>query len=203
MNYKFWLEHPHLILARLNYWIWERLNPDKPWMCPGTINFCQHQFKGSIKALEFGSGRSTKWFANLTQHLTSIEHSPEWYSITQKNLQSLGISNVNYIYSPLDHPETQAESQQYDPLPEYVKILDKFKDGELDFVIVDGHYRTTCINHSIPKIRAGGYLLVDDVNLWPSIESLPIPSHWKIADDSTNGIKRCMIWQASTNKSNE
>jgi hypothetical protein len=197
MNYKFWLTHPHLILARLNYWIWERLNPDKPWMCPGTINFCQHHFKGSLKALEFGSGRSTQWFANLTEHLTSIEHSSEWYSITQNKLQLLGISNVSYLYIPLNHPEAEPENHQYQPLPDYVKVLDKFENGELDFIVIDGHYRTTCIICSISKIRTGGYLLVDDVNMWPSIESLPIPVNLKIVDDSTNGIKRCIIWQVT------
>lgn len=202
MNYKFWLAHPHLILARLNYWIWEQLNQDKPWMCPGTIDFCQQQFQGSLKALEFGSGRSTQWFARLTEHLTSIEHSSEWYSIAQAKLQSLGISNVNYLCIPLNHPETEPESSQYNPLPDYVKVLEQFEDGALDFVIVDGHYRTTCIMHSIPKIRDGGYLLVDDVNMWPSLKSLAIPTNWQIANDSTNGIKRCVIWQKSTDRAN-
>ena len=195
MNYKFWLTHPNLILARFNYWIWEKRNPDKPWMCPGTIDFCEHHFQGSIKALEFGSGRSTQWFALLTDGLTSIEDSSEYYPIVKKQLESQGISNVNYLYIPLNHPETEPEHQSYNPLPDYVKVLEQFEDGELDFVIVDGHYRTNCILHSIVKIRIGGYLLVDDVNMWTSISSLPIPLEWKIVDDSTNGIKRCVIWQ--------
>ena len=40
-------------------------------------------------------------------------------------------------------------------------------------------------------------LLVDDVNVWPCTESLPIPRNWRVADDSTNGIKRCVVWQAT------
>jgi len=37
---------------------------------------------------------------------------------------------------------------------------------------------------------------VDDTNLWPSIETLPIPKNWKVVDNSTNGVKRTVIWQA-------
>ena len=62
---------------------------------------------------------------------------------------------------------------------------------------MDGHYRTTCVKRLVPKIAPGGYLLVDDINLWPSLAALPVPAGWRIADDSTNGLKRCVVWQAA------
>jgi hypothetical protein len=64
--------------------------------------------------------------------------------------------------------------------------------------VVDGHYHTHCVRHVVPKLAAGGFLLVDDINLWPSLVDLPIPRDWKIVDDSTNGVKRCIIWQKPT-----
>ena len=51
--------------------------------------------------------------------------------------------------------------------------------------------------HAKPKLRPGGYLLVDDVNFWPSPAALPIPDGWAVVDDSTNGLKRCLIWRAT------
>lgn len=200
MNLKYWLTHPGLLFHRIRYWIWEKSNPDKPWMCPGTIRFCQKHFADASCALEFGSGRSTRWFASLAKQLTSVEHSAEWYPQVQKQLQQAGITNVDYRFLPLSHPESEPERATYDPTPDYVLVADTFPDASLDFVIVDGHYRTNCIRHSIPKIRPGGYLLIDDINLWPSVADLPIPSTWKIVDDSTNGMKRCLIWQASQGK---
>jgi hypothetical protein len=34
----FWLARPQMVIPRIRYWFWERMNPDKPWLCPGTIN---------------------------------------------------------------------------------------------------------------------------------------------------------------------
>jgi hypothetical protein len=197
MNLKYWLSHPQQIGARISYWVWEKRNPDKPWLCPGTIHFCEQYFNRSAHGVEFGSGRSTRWFSKLTSNLTSIEHSKQWYNQVQQKLKEDGINNVDYRFIPLEHPQSEPEKQVYEPLPSYVAVLNEFDDKSLDFVIVDGHYRTNCIQQSISKIRSGGYLLVDDIGLWPSLESMPIPSSWKVVDDSNNGVKRCVIWQAS------
>ena len=70
-------------------------------------------------------------------------------------------------------------------------------DRSLGFAVVDGHYRTHCVRHLVPKMAPGGFLLVDDFDMWPSVESLPIPPNWRVADDSTNDIKRCVVWQAA------
>jgi hypothetical protein len=150
-----------------------------------------------MRGLEFGSGRSTSWFAGLLGRLTSVEHDSAWYQEVKAKLATNNVTNVDYRFVALDHPEAEPERPEYDPLPSYVKVADDFPDKGLDLVIVDGHYRTHCIRRSVPKIKAGRYLLVDDVNFWPSVQSLPVPKDWRIVDDSTNGIKRCVIWQAA------
>jgi hypothetical protein len=78
-----------------------------------------------------------------------------------------------------------------------VAVADRFADRSLDLIIVDGHYRDTCIRHAARKLTPGGYLLVDDAERWPSLAALGVPSGWRIVDNSTNGIKRCVIWQAA------
>jgi predicted O-methyltransferase YrrM len=192
-----WLTRPRRLLARLRYWVWEKRNPDKPWMCPGTIAFCQSKLSGSMKALEFGSGRSTLWFATLVGHLTSIEYDESWYQQIAQRLREAGAKNVDYRHVPLGHPRLEPERSAYQPVPDYVAVADSFPDRGLDFVVVDGHYRTNCIRHVLPKIAPGGYLLVDDIDRWPSLDEFTIPSSWRIVDDSTNGMKRCVVWQAS------
>ncbi len=192
----FWLTRPAMAVARVRYWLWERQNPDKPWMCPGTIAFCEAHLSRSMTALEFGSGRSTRWFAEQVGHITSIEHNAGWFAIVQKQLAEAKISNVDYRLVPLGHPESEPERPAYAPLPDYVAAADAMPDRSLDFAVVDGHYRTNCVRRLLPKIKPGGYLLVDDINMWPSPAALPIPPGWRVADDSTNGVKRCIIWQA-------
>ena len=195
MNTGFWLRHPLLLLTRLRYFAWEKLNPDKPWLCPGTVRFCADHLNRSMCLLEYGSGRSTPWFAQRVGHLTSVENQADWHAEISRRLRGLQVTNVDYRLVPLEHPEHEAEHVECDPMAAYVRVADKFADGSLDMAIVDGHYRNHCIRRVTPKLKAGGYLLVDDVNFWPAIEVLPVPRTWEIVDDSTNGLKRCLIWQ--------
>ena len=137
------------------------------------------------------------WFSKAVGHLISVEHTSQWFAQVKAQLTEANVTNVDYRLVPLDHPESKPEQSEYLPVPAYVAVADSVPDKSLDFAVVDGHYRTNCVRHLVPKIASGGYLLVDDINLWPSAESLPVPTDWRIADDSTNGVKRCIIWQAT------
>jgi hypothetical protein len=44
----------------------------------------------------------------------------------------------------------------------YAAFIDRFPDHSFDLVIIDGRARAACIQHAIPKVKKGGYLLVDD-----------------------------------------
>jgi hypothetical protein len=126
-----------------------------------------------------------------------VEHNGEWYEAMRKQLADASIHNVDYRLVPLNSPESEGERPEYTPVPDYVAVADGLEDKSIDFAVVDGHYRTHCVRHLIPKITPGGYLLVDDINLWPSLKALPVPASWPIVDDSTNGLKRCIVWQAA------
>ena len=196
MRVWFWLARPGMLWHRLRYWAWERLNPNKPWLCPGTVRFLEHNLSGDMQAVEFGSGRSTHWFASRVGRLTSIEHDAAWHRVVTGQLAASRVQNVEYLHIPLDHDVGEGERPTYDPLPRYVAAIDRFPDRSLHLVIIDGHYRTNCVRRTVPKLAHGGLLLVDDINLWPDPSALPVPSNWVIVDDSTNGIKRAIIWRA-------
>ena len=93
--------------------------------------------------------------------------------------------------------ENGASTSVAKPSTESDQAHNGIPDRSLGFAVVDGHYRTHCVRHLVPKMAPGGFLLVDDVDMWPSVESLPIPPNWRVADDSTNDIKRCVVWQAA------
>ena len=103
-------------------------------------------------------------------------------------------SNVDYRFIPLDHPECAPEQPIYSPLPAYVAVVANCPDKSLDFVVVDGHYRTTCIAAVLSKIKPGGLLLVDDANRWPG-DAPPVPCDWPEVSRTTNGIKFTVIWR--------
>ena len=149
----------------------------------------------SMRAWEFGSGRSTPWFAARVGHVASIEHDPAWYAIVRERLDECKAANIDYRLITLDHPETEPEHQAYDPLPRYVASIGAEADKSLAFIVVDGHYRTACIRASIAKLQPGGFLLVDDVNFWPGRTDLPIPADWRQVHESIFGVKHTGVWQ--------
>ncbi len=195
MNVKYWMTHPDRILPRIKYWAWERRNPDKPWLCPSSVHFCDRNLNDSMVGLEFGSGRSTGWFAQKLGKLTSVEHHSGWYDRVSARLNLQNLPNIDYRLMPLDHPESEPERSVYPSIPGYVAVADEFSDGTLDLVVVDGHYRTNCIRRCLDKVRPGGFLLVDDIDLWPDRSAIPVPPDWSVADLGSNGIKRTCIWR--------
>ena len=195
MSLQFWIQRPRLIIPRLRYWFWEVLNPGVPWLSAGAVTYCNTVLAKSMRVLEFGSGRSTTWFARRVGHITSIEHSVEWYRKVRADIDQNHLANVDYRLIPLDHHESEPEHEEYHPLPSYVGILKSFEDDSLDLVVVDGHYRTACIRACWAKLRAGGLLLVDDINWWGGPERIPVPSGWLLVHQSGNGFKRTAVWQ--------
>ena len=113
----FWLKNPRMGLARIKYWLWERANPEKPWMCMGTIAFCESNLDKSMEGIEFGSGRSTRWFAGKLGRLISVEHNTDWHQEVTTQLRMANIENVDYRLIPLDHPESEPEHESYPSPP--------------------------------------------------------------------------------------
>ena len=101
--------------------------------------------------------RSTAWFAGKLGRLVSVEHNPGWYERVRARLASENLTNVDYRLIPLDHPESDPERAEYATVPRYVAVADEFPDDSLDFVLVDGHYRTNCIRRCLGKLRPAVY----------------------------------------------
>ena len=194
MNLGYWIRRPRMAFRRLLYWRWERRNPDKPWLTPGAVAFLESHLAPPMVGLEFGSGRSTPWFAARLGHLTSIEHHAGWAATVRTRLADLGRTNVDHRLIPLDHTETEPERESYDPLPEYVAAVAGFVDRSLEFIAVDGHYRTQCIRFALEKLKPGGLLLVDDANLWPG-DAPPVPADWPVVSRTSNGLKITAVWR--------
>lgn len=147
MTVRYWLARPHLIWARLLYWVWESINPTKPWLCPGTVAYCEAILSKSMRVLEFGSGRSTTWFARKVGQLTSVEHSEAWFRRVRTEIVRSGVDNIDYRLVPLDHPEQEPEREQYHPLPSYVAQLRGFPDESFDL-----HRRRRPLSHDLHPV---------------------------------------------------
>ncbi len=187
--------NPAKVVHRLRYWVWERLHPDEPWLTPGAVTFLKTALRPDMRGLEFGSGRSTRWYASQLQHLLSIEHHQGWYEKVKAELQQRGVRNVDYRHVALSHPESAPTFPEYDPLPPYVGVIREHPEASLDFVVVDGHYRQACVREALSRLKPGGLLLVDDTNMIQPLSGWGVPADWEVASHTTNGLKFTTVWR--------
>ena len=147
-----------------------------------------------MHALEWGSGRSTRWYANLLGKLTSIEHHEGWYNTVSKQLTDDEVRNVDYRLIKLDHPESEPCLIRYQTLPSYVAVGKEFSPDTLDFIVIDGHYRQTCVTIAIGILKSGGLLLIDNSN-WMPLEDWGVPEEWPIVHRSSGFYGETTIWK--------
>ncbi|MCK4789404.1 MAG: class I SAM-dependent methyltransferase [Desulfobacteraceae bacterium] len=145
---------PRYMWNRLNVMRREFSNPGEPWLTKTANQILSSYLRNSDTGLEFGSGRSTLWFARRVSVLTSIEENPRWYNRVTKMLEDARIYNVTQLLVEKGRNNSAA----------YVQVCKKFSKNSLDFVLVDGCYRAACATTIIEYIRPGGILIIDDAH---------------------------------------
>jgi hypothetical protein len=135
----------------------QRAHPDAPWLTADAVSILSTWLRPSDCGLEWGSGRSTAWFARRVCHLISVENDPGWFNRVERQLA--GASNV-------DLRLTLNEAA-------YVGICDSIASESLDFVLVDGALaRDACCHRSIGLLKPGALLILDNANWY-----IPCNSH--------------------------
>ena len=120
---------PRYIYNRLSVILDEKLHPNHPWLTKKSVSLLDTLLSSQDIGVEFGSGRSTKWFLNKLKHLTSIESDKDWYN-------KIGLELASEIKNGrLDYQFAEAEQ-------EYSSIGNKFKDDSIDFALVTASIET-------------------------------------------------------------
>lgn len=159
---------PNYVLARSREVVNQTLNPHHPWLTRQSVDLLDQLLRPSDVALEFGSGRSTRWFAKRVRAIKSVEHDAGWHQSGLDRLKQDGTTNVELLLRPLDVPEAEGAKAAY------VRVLDTIADTSIDVCLVDGMYRGYCALGTIPKIRAGGLIVIDNAGwFFPSKSKTP------------------------------
>ncbi|EKD66861.1 MAG: hypothetical protein ACD_49C00005G0003 [uncultured bacterium (gcode 4)] len=147
-----------------------------PWIVFEAKDWLDEHLKSNMKVFEWGSGGSTFYFSKRVDEIVSIEYNKEWYS---KVIEAISIENIknckyffiepkrNFIAKFLPYHSSTYISKtfkEYEGLffNEYVKKIDQFPDEYFDLIFIDGRSRSSCIAHSIKKIKRGGFLMLDN-----------------------------------------
>jgi hypothetical protein len=161
-----------------------------PWVTFPALDRLRHALPRAARVLEWGSGGSTLFFARRAASLVSIEHDGSWHErvvAAMAELQSaagpaeaaLRLARHGAASCRLDlhhvppgpaqgavpeawrsgRPELEGRS-----LEAYVRKIEAWPDGSFDLVLVDGRARPGCVGAAVPKVAAGGAILLDNAD---------------------------------------
>jgi hypothetical protein len=146
-----WRE-PRYFYDRVAVMLDQALHPSDPWLTRAAVNELSGYLQPTMRGFEWGSGRSTLWFARRLQDLVSVEHDSAWHRIVSGKLAAAGLSNVDYRLAAPTAPAG------------YARQIEAFPDDSFDFILIDGEERNACICAAAPKIRTGGWIVVDNAD---------------------------------------
>jgi predicted O-methyltransferase YrrM len=142
---------PRYIIARITDIAFRRRNPELPWLTPASIGMLETILTKYDIGLEFGSGRSTLWFAKRVGRMISIEHNARWYESVASRIRTQGITNVEYRFTQVSEDV-------------YLGVFDEFPPESFDFILIDGIKRDLCATRALDALKPGGVLILDNVN---------------------------------------
>jgi hypothetical protein len=156
---------PRYVYNRTRQMIYEHRHADDPWLTPAAISLLGSLLRPDDRGAEFGSGRSTVWFAARVAALTSVEHDERWYETVSARIKARGLGNVDYILAPGDQPPDRGGDSAY------ARTALAFPDASIDFALIDGRYRDYSAKFILPKIKSCGMLIIDNVNCYLPCQS--------------------------------
>ncbi|MFA0809844.1 hypothetical protein [Microbulbifer epialgicus] len=116
-----------------------------PWMNYPVIGFLQERLSKDLTVFEFGSGFSTRFYAERTASVQSVEDNPKWFEIMTKQLPQ----NANIAFQAADKDGEYCRA---------IKNLDK----KFQLIVVDGRDRVNCFKQSLSCLTDDGVILLDD-----------------------------------------
>jgi hypothetical protein len=150
------------------------LDKTYPWLNHGAVKWLRSNLTSEMMGYEWGSGRSTVFFAQFIKRLVSLEHKKKWFRKVRGLMEEYGLTNVEYYFIPPGEEPSPAsavrppvwDDLKYTPRkPEFTAYFDhilQYPDESFDVVLVDGRARVECALNAVNKIKPGGFLILDN-----------------------------------------
>lgn len=115
-----------------------------PWLQESAVYFLLGWLSSRVnpRILEFGSGKSTIWFGAHGWTTLSIEHDKSWFDKVRS--QAGTCVDIRLLPRP------------------YSSVCKTLQRESFDMILVDGRDRVCCIRESLPLLRSGGVIMLDN-----------------------------------------
>lgn len=147
-----------------------------PWITFDAIDIIKSHLDKRSRIFEYGGGGSTLFFVKRAGFVHTVEHDAEWFGTLSRIIEERKYTNWDGSFvlpqkgdlvslpdpANPEHFSSEDEKSKGYNYRDYVSVIDKFSDEYFDFVLIDGRSRPACIAHSIPKLKKGGILVLDN-----------------------------------------
>lgn len=146
------------------------LDSEVPWINFDLKEWLDKNLNKEMVVFEYGSGGSTLYYSKKVKKVITVEHDQSWYGVVKGRLDKKNIMNVDICCCPSEKninnendtylsSDKNYEGQNF---KRYVEKIKEYPDNYFDLIIVDGRARNSCMNNVLPKIKDGGYILLDN-----------------------------------------
>lgn len=169
------------VIASYRYYsVWkESFNSNKstiserlPWLTFSAIDFLKGFIDQTHCVFEFGGGGSTLFFLDKASAVVTVEHDRQWFNELSKIvgdntkwesnfIEPVPSEKTGDINNPFDYCSDDPMFEKYS-FKDYVAKIDCFPNESFDIILIDGRARTSCIHHSLTKVKKGGLLIIDN-----------------------------------------
>ncbi len=159
-------------ILKLNYNRFRGKKKNSPWLSPVAIDFFDKFLTAEMIGLEYGSGFSTQFYAERINKIVALEHHEEWYKKIKKGLKETGLNNVEYRHIPKGikrklktkdyFPQLHKDFEIHSAFLKYFEYVKQYPNEYFDFVIIDGRARVETGLNSMPKLKSGGVMILDN-----------------------------------------
>jgi len=158
----------------------EKAHPSSPNFALGAIHFLNSWLNKTDVLLEYGSGKSTAWFAERVNHIISIEDNPLWYEKVKP--QTAMYDNVElFLFEFNSNDYVRGSGVSW----EYVNKMNEFAPETFSCIIDDGWARSYVGVRGLSLLKPGGIFVWDDwAGVFPTSTHIPgaLPSDFLLED---------------------
>jgi len=193
-------------VLKANYALFRKLNQPSPWLSPTSTLFFKKFLTKDMIGLEYGSGFSTVFYAQLVKQMEVIEHHKGWYEKIKNTLHEKQVEQIVNYHLIEPNEDTIKEIPQFLNQPncpenfswrkryyQYFEHVKTYPDDYFDFIIVDGRARVECSFNAISKLKKGGLFILDNserLRYQPVFNRL---KNWEMVNTS-NGLTDTTLW---------
>lgn len=193
------------------------LNAKQPWLTFKAIDFISSNIKETDRVFEYGGGGSTLYFLSKVKEVVTVEHDHGWFDMLKTKIEVADAARWNgQLILPenvagkinLDKSQptdyySEASIFQHNTFKAYSTFISQFKDEYFDLVLIDGRARTSCLYHSIPKVKIGGFLVLDNAErkYYLQNNSTLLKKHYKLLTNDMGPVpysphfSQTAVWQ--------